>query len=255
VNISFKKDNWQLRGSAGKTIRDADFTERYNNYGKKLVTGGSVGNPDLKAERSFSYEAGADWFLATNLKISGTFFQRLQRDLIDFTTTPYAKMPRKENLSPTGTFALAENIATVNTTGFEVDIQYSKAISDWQNLYLNAGLTRLSSESSNLTPSFYVSSHARFMTNFSVIYRIKDFSISFNGLYKTRASREATAIQAAVSKQYFVLNTKIEYTFLNKILTVFAQADNLFNTRYSDLLGAQMPGSWLMGGLRFQLKK
>jgi vitamin B12 transporter len=255
VNISFKKDNWQLRGSAGKTIRDADFTERYNNYGKKLVTGGSVGNPDLKAERSFSYEAGADWFLATNLKISGTFFQRLQRDLIDFTTTPYAKMPRKENLSPTGTFALAENIATVNTTGFEVDIQYSKAISDWQNLYLNAGLTRLSSESSNLTPSFYVSSHARFMTNFSVIYRIKDFSVNFNGLYKTRASREATAIQAAVSKQYFVLNTKIEYTFLNKILTVFAQADNLFNTRYSDLLGAQMPGSWLMGGLRFQLKK
>jgi len=255
VNISLKKDNWQLRGSAGKTIRDADFTERYNNYGKKLVTGGSVGNPDLKAERSFSYEAGADWFLATNLKLSGTFFQRLQHDLIDFTTTPYAQMPRKENLSPTGTFALAENIATVNTTGFEIDLQYSKAVANKQNLYFNIGLTRLNSQSSNLTPSFYVSSHARFMTNFSAIYRVGGFSLSLNGLYKTRASREATAIHAAVSKEYFVMNTKADYTFWNRKLAVFVQADNVFNTKYSDLLGAQMPGSWLMGGLRFQWTK
>ncbi|WP_414617790.1 TonB-dependent receptor plug domain-containing protein [Dyadobacter sp. 32] len=255
VNLSFKKDNWQLRGSAGKTIRDADFTERYNNYGKKLVTGGSVGNPDLRAERSFSYEAGADWFLASNLKLSGTFFRRLQRDLIDFTTTPYANMPRKENLSPTGTFALAGNIARVNTTGFEVDLQYNKQITDQQFVFFNAGLTRINSESSNLTPSFYVSSHARFLTNFSAIYRLQKFSFSLNGLYKTRAGREATAIQAAVSKQYFVLNGKAEYAFLNRMLTIFAQVDNVFNTRYSDLLGAQMPGSWVMGGLRFQWTK
>lgn len=255
INLSFKKDNWQLRGSAGKTIRDADFTERYNNYGKKLVTGGSVGNPDLKAERSFSYEAGADWFLAGNLKLSGTYFQRLQRDLIDFTTTPYANMPRKENLLTTDTFALAGNIATVNTTGFEIDLQYTKAIAEKQNLYFHAGFTRLSSESSNLTPSFYVSSHAKLLTNFSAIYRIHGFSLSISGLYKTRAGREATAIQAAVSKQYFLLNSKVEYTMLNRMLTAFIQADNVLNTRYSDLLGAQMPGSWMMGGLRFQWTK
>ncbi len=255
VNISFKKDNWQLRGSAGKTIRDADFTERYNNYGKALVTGGSVGNPDLKAERSFSYEAGADWFLNSILKLSATFFQRRQRDLIDFTTTPYDKMPRKENLSPKGTFALAENIATVNTTGFEVDLQFSKAIAEKQNLYFNAGITRLNSESSNLTPSFYVSSHARFMGNFSAIYQLHGFSISLNGLYKTRTKREATAIEASVSKEYFVMNTKLEYAFLQRRLAAFVQADNIFNTKYSDLLGAQMPGSWVMGGLRFQWKK
>jgi vitamin B12 transporter len=252
VSLSYKRKGWQLRGSAGKTIRDADFTERYNNYGKSLVTGGSVGNPALKAERSFSYEAGADWFLNTNLKISGTFFQRRQRDLIDYTTTPYDKMPRKENLSPTGTFALAENIATVNTTGFELDVQYVQNISERQHVYFNAGLTRLSSESSNLTPSFYVSSHAKFMGNFSAIYRISAFSVSVNGLYKTRAQREASAIQAVISKQYFVLNTKVDYTFLKKRLSVFMQIDNIFNTRYSDLLGAQMPGSWAMGGLRFQ---
>jgi vitamin B12 transporter len=255
VNLSFRKNQWQLRGSTGKTIRDADFTERYNNYGKKLVTGGSVGNPDLKAERSFSYEAGADWFWKSDFKVSATFFQRLQRNLIDFTTTPYDRMPRKENLLSTGTFALAENIASVNTSGFEADIQFTKVVSDQQHLYLNAGVTRLNSESSNAVPSFYISSHARWLANFSTIYRIKGLLLSINGIYKTRASREAAAIHATVSKRYFVMNTKAEYNVLKQHVAVFVQIDNIFNTRYSDLLGAQMPGSWAMGGLRFKWVK
>lgn len=259
INLSYKKDNWQLRGSAGKTIRDADFTERFNNYKKALVTGGNVGNPNLKAEKSFSYEAGADWFLTQNnasqLKISGTFFQRLQNDLIDYVSTPYAQMPRKENLSPTGTFGLALNIAEVNTTGFELDFQTANAIGNDQKLIFNAGLTWLKSDNSSQQPSFYVSSHAKFLGNFSAIYQIRNFSVSVNGLYKQRAAREATAIEASISKDYFLLNAKAEYAFLNKMLAIFVQADNAFDTQYSDLLGSKMPGSWAMGGLRFNFVK
>jgi hypothetical protein len=65
--------------------------------------------PDRVAERSFSYEAGADYFATKNLKVSGTFFQRFHDDLIDYVTTPYSQMPRQINLSPTGTYALARN--------------------------------------------------------------------------------------------------------------------------------------------------
>lgn len=255
INLSFKKDNWQLRGSAGKTIRDADFTERFNNYNKKLVTGGSVGNPDLKAERSFSYEAGADWFVKNNFKISATFFQRLQRELIDFVTTPYADMPRKENLSPTGTFALAENIASVNTTGVETDIQFTQKLADHQSLWFAAGFTWLNSASSNQVPSFYVSSHAKFLSNFSAIYKIHNLSLSLTGIYKNRATREASAIEASISKNYMVVNAKAEYAFLKQRLAIFAQADNLFDTQYSDLLGSKMPGFWAQGGIKFNWNK
>lgn len=253
INISFKKDNWQLRGSAGKTIRDADFTERYNNYNKTIVSNGSsVGDPLLKAEKSFSYEVGADWFLS-NLKISATAFQRRQTNLIDYTSTPYAQMPRKDNLSPTGTYALAKNIASVNTSGIEVDMQYTKTISDHQKLWFTNGLTWLNSESS-ATTSFYISSHAKFLENFSVLYQWKNLSVSLNGIYKNRAKREATAIEATISRDYFVLNTKIEYAVIAKTLSVFVQADNLSNTKYSDLLGATMPTRWLMGGIRYNLQ-
>jgi vitamin B12 transporter len=259
INLSYKKSNWQLRASAGKTIRDADFTERFNNYAKKLVTGGSVGNPDLKAEKSFSYEAGADWFLTSNaasqLKISGTFFQRRQSNLIDYVTTPYAQMPRKENLSPTGTFGLALNIAEVNTTGFELDIQSANTISDNQKLILNAGLTWLDSDNKSQIQSFYLSSHAKFLANFSAIYQISGFSLSLNGLYKKRAEREASAIEATISKNYFLLNARAEYAFLNRQLAVFVQADNAFDKQYSDVLGSVMPGRWLMGGVRFNFNK
>ncbi|CAG5007579.1 Vitamin B12 transporter BtuB [Dyadobacter sp. CECT 9275] len=251
INLSYKRDGWQLRGSAGKTIRDADFTERFNNYNKVLVTGGSVGNPDLKAERSFSYEAGADWFPKNNLKLSATYFQRLHRNLIDFVTTPYAQMPRKDNLSPTGTFALANNIASVNTTGVETDIQFTQKMEGSQSLWFNAGFTLLNSESSNQVPSFYVSSHAKFLANFSTLYQVGNFSVSISGIWKNRTARAATAIEAAVSKNYYVMNAKAEYGFLSRKIAVFVQADNLFNTRYSDLLGSRMPGSWLMGGVKF----
>jgi vitamin B12 transporter len=116
-------------------------------------------------------------------------------------------------------------------------------------------VTRLNSESSNAVPSFYISSHARWLANFSTIYRIKGLLLSINGIYKTRASREAAAIHATVSKRYFVMNTKAEYNVLKQHVAVFVQIDNIFNTRYSDLLGSQMPGSWAMGGLRFKWVK
>ncbi|OJY84391.1 MAG: TonB-dependent receptor [Sphingobacteriales bacterium 44-15] len=255
LDISYKNKGIQLRGSVGKTIRDADFTERYNNYNKSLVKSGSIGNPDLKAERSVSYEAGADLFVKTYLKLSATFFQRFHQRLIDYSTTPYDEMPRKENLIPTGTYALAKNIASVNTTGFETDAQYTHHFTELHRLSGSLGLLWLDSKSSDSIPSFYISSHARFLTNFSLIYQYKDISFSINGLYKRRKTQTASSINAAITPDYFVMNAKAEYSFLQRSLSVFAELDNVFNRKYSDLLGAVMPGSWFIGGIKFQWAK
>lgn len=248
LNISYKKNNLQFRGSAGKTIREADFTERYNNYNKKFVASGRIGNPDLEAERSFSYEAGADLFVKNVFKISATAFKRDQQKLIDWTPTPYTMMPRKNNLSPTGKYALAKNIAKVNTSGFETDVQFIKQINYSHKIFMTLGLLWLNSKSSDTIPSFYISSHAKFSSNFSIAYENKFFAISLNGLYKKRRQQSAAAINATLSPHYFIMNTKAEI-FVLKRSSIFFQADNLFNKNYSDLLGSQMPGRWLMGGI------
>ncbi|HEY6506078.1 MAG TPA: TonB-dependent receptor [Chitinophagaceae bacterium] len=256
LNLSYRIAKWQLRGSAGKTIRDADFTERFNNYGRALVTSGRIGNPDLVAERSFSYEAGADYFATGNMKISSTFFQRFHDDLIDYVTTPYADMPRKDNLSPTGIYALAKNISKVTTTGVETDIQFSKKINVQQQVWSTVGLVWLESKSSEATPSFYISSHAKWLVNFSVNYSYKWLSLGVNGLYKKRQPQAvANPAIAKVTADYFVMNVKAEASFWQKRFAVFVQGDNIFDRSYTDILGAQMPGQWIMGGIKFSFSK
>ncbi|MBS1632942.1 MAG: TonB-dependent receptor [Bacteroidetes bacterium] len=255
LNLSYRLEKFQLRGSIGKTIREADFTERYNNYNKAFVSGGSIGNPNLEAERSFSYEAGADFWAGNNFKLSATFFRRQQRNVIDFVTTPYAGMPRKDNLSPTGTYALASNVARVNTSGLETDILYSKNIDAHRSFWGTFGLTWLDDETGDAKPSFYISSHAKFLANFNLEYTDHLFSFSVNGLYKHRTPQQAMAINAIVSSNYFTMNTKISCWLIKQRLNIFTELDNIFNVKAADLLGSQIPGRWWMGGLKMSLAK
>lgn len=254
LTVSYKLNNMQLRASGGKTIRDADFTERYNNYGKASVAAlNRVGNPWLSMERSWGYETGFDLFVRQGIKFSSTFFQRFNTDLIDWIQTPYADMPRKDNLTTGASYFLAKNIAGLNTTGWETDVQAAPALGGSQSLLLNAGFLWQYSKSSEARPSFYISSHARFLTNFSVQYTAGRFSVSVNGIYKSRQLQMAQPIAAHISKDYFLLNGKASLDVMQNKLGVFVQADNIFNRNYSDLLGAQMPGRWLQGGIRLQV--
>ena len=255
-NISFRTSAFQLRASAGRTIRDADFTERYNNYNKSLVTSGRIGNPDLQLETSFSYEAGADLFAIPGVKIAATYFHRKHKNLIDYVTTPYNEMPRKVNLLPTGTYALAKNIAEVNTEGIETDIQVVKKWTGNQQFFATLGFVYLNSKSSSASPSFYISSHARFLTNFNLLYTGKSFSFSVNGLFKERNPQTTTTTAIAKqSRSYFVLNSKVEAFVIPQMLSLFIQVDNLLDENYTDILGSQMPGRWFMGGIKISLTK
>lgn len=252
LNVSFKKNNYQLRASAGKTIRDADFSERYNNYNKALVSSGRIGNPDLKAEKSFSYEVGGDYWCKGNVKFSATYFQRFQKDLIDWVTTPYNSMPRKDNLAPNGTYALAKNIAEVDINGLETNIQYTK---NWSNSSFTTmlGATWINSKSYTAQPSFYLSSQANFLLNYSIEYRWKTISIGVNGLYKRRDDIGSIAQPYLYwNPTYFLMNVKLK-TIIKKKLGLFIQVDNVGNTKYSDLLGNIMPSRWWMGGIEFHL--
>ena len=248
LNVSYKFPQVQLRASGGKTIRDADFTERYNNYNKIFVTGGSIGNPDLLSERSWSYEAGADFFSVPHTRISVTGFQSRFSRLIDYVATPYSQILHNQNLSPTGNFALAKNIGGVVNTGAELDMQYNQQWSN-QQLWLSAGLTLISTRSNQPVTSFYLSSHANVLAIASAVYSYRWVQLSINGVYKSRNERAASAINAAISKEYFVMNSRLAASVYKSKMQVFVQADNLFNKSYSDLLGAMMPGRWVQGGV------
>ena len=253
VNGSWVNGNLTARASIGKGVRDADFTERYNNYNKSLVTGGSMGNPYLQAEKSWSYELGADYRMGSNFKWGATVFMRDQNNLIDWTPTPYPMMPRQSNLVINGSYSLATNISSVKTKGIETDLTYNKKWGEDYELNLSTGLVWLSSTSPNKTPSFYISSHARFLWNEQIVFRANQLQLSINSVYKIRNAQTASAINAALSTNYFLVNSKCAYLFNKRKGNVFLEVTNVTNTPYSDLLGAIMPSRWIAAGFQVTL--
>ena len=253
INLAWSPSKLSVRFSAGRSFRDADFTERYNNYNKALVTSGSIGNPALQAEQSWNMEAGMDYRSKDGWQLRTTVFRRWHHNLIDWAPTPYAQMPRKENLSPAGTYSLASNLETINTTGFEADVLYKKKISSNCSITGTLGYTFIRSENEDAVPSFYISSHARHLLNFTGQLTIKSFSLGVNGLFKERNSREALAIGARITPSYFIMGTKMSFALPENHFRFSFQADNIFNKSYSDLLGASMPGRWLSGGIEITL--
>jgi len=235
LNLSYKLKQIQLRGSVGKTTREPDFTERFNNYQPLIVSAGNrIGNPFLEAETSLSYEGGIDYF-----GIKGFL-------------TPFADMPRKDNLIPGASYSLAKNITSVNTRGAELDLLYEKSFSDRHSITLQTGLVRMKSLSSDTIPSLYVSNHASFLLNYSLLYQYHNLSFSANGLYKERRPQSRAGL-VELSPSYFLLNLRAEYALQKHQVSVFMQVDNLLNRRYTDILGTIMPTRWLLGGVKIRL--
>ena len=249
LSISYAHANTQWRLSAGRSFRDADFTERYNNYNKTVVTSGRIGNPQLSPEDAWQVELGYDLSIRQKLFINSSLFYRDHRGLIDWVTTPYASMPRRDNLIPTGTYALAKNIVRVQSMGAELDIRFIDSIGKGRVLF-QTGLLLLKNHAPSGGAGFYLNGHARFLVNGLINYQIKNWELSAGVIYKKRNAQNNSALSASLSPSYIVTNCKLQYQLLKTGLIPFLMLDNIFNASYSDLLGAPMPGRWVSVGLR-----
>ena len=256
LNLAYT-GNWAtLRASMSKGIRDADFTERYNNFNKPLVTGGSIGNPALEAERSLNMEIGADLLLDKPVQVHATLFRRNQSSLIDWAPTMYADIPLRNNLVPTAIYALASNIANVDTRGAELDLSGDHHWGKETKLRWNSGITVLKSAGKgNSLPSFYLSSHAKLLWNSNMRISNKFGAVSMGTVYKKRNKQTANAINAKISPEYFTVNLRIEKYLFKKKAGLMLQIDNLTDVAYSDLLGSIMPGRWMQFGCWMNLNK
>ena len=255
LNLAYTGTLATLRASISKGIRDADFTERYNNFNKPLVTGGSIGNPALEAERSLNMEIGADLLLDKPIQVHATVFKRNQSSLIDWAPTMYADIPLRINLIPTGIYALASNIANIDTKGAELDLSGDHSWGKETKLRWNSGITVLKTGKGNSLPSFYLSSHAKLLWNSNMRISNKFGAVSMGTVYKKRNKQTANAINASISPEYFTVNLRIEKYLFKKKAGLMIQIDNLTDVAYSDLLGSIMPGRWMQFGCWMNLNK
>jgi vitamin B12 transporter len=253
-------DKLTVRGAVGRAIRAADFTERYTSNVRPGVvpTGFNVGNPGLQAEHTINYEAGFDFQPWQVLTLRSTYFNRYGRNLIDYVNqsgTQVIEATGFTNLNPNATYRFAQNLFAVTTQGIETEVATRAQLTPGLRLDGTVGYTWVHLNTEGSVASQYLSNVARHLLTGTVSLTHKRFTATLSGLYKKRDAQAAATISRELTPSYAVFNARLDLALLPERVWLTGQVQNLFNAKYSDLLGAQMPTRWLMGGVRVALHK
>ena len=255
VNFSYNVSNITLRGAAGRSIRAADYTERYvSNNLENLSPGRNLGNPDLLAERGWSEELGINYAPFKNTVIKATVFSRQSNNVIDYISTnqkDIGSVSSLGSLQDSANYFFAKNIQDVYVNGFELELKSKLALTKKSFLLLKGGYTYTQITDNNL--GVYLSGFARELITGQIDFEFNSFNVLLTGLYKKRNSQEATTIASSLTNNYAVFNVNFGYTIKNSGINLNFQVLNLTDVVYQNILGAKMPGMWVMGGLKWNL--
>jgi len=252
INAAYNLPNLTLRASAGRSIRAADYTERYNNN-ISLKTYIRLGNPNLIAERGWSEEIGINYSLSKNTLFKATIFSRQSSNIIDYILTNESDIDSDIGvLVPDANYIFAKNIKDVNVNGFELELNSKFLISENSTLNWQMGYTF--TDITNDTLGIYLSSFAKHLLNAQLILNYNSFQFSISGLYKERTAQAAESISSDLESSYGLLNARVGYSLMDNKLSLNVQILNLLDKEYQNILGAKMPGRWLMGGITWRLE-
>ncbi len=251
LNMAYTYRDWIFRGSAGRTIRSPDFTERFISTGLEgpLAPGRNLGNPFLMAEKAWSLDAGFDRRIGPGIKLSMTGFYRFSRDLIDYIITPAEDIPGGDNLVPDEDYFFARNIGLMNTWGLESGLSGQHPLGGETMIDWGVSYQGLLSRTDSAIVSKYLSAHARNLVQARIGMRAEVFSIQLLTMYKNRDADMAREINQTLTPDYMIWNLKADAYLWKRSFVLSFQVNNLFNQEYSDILGARMPGRWIMGGI------
>ena len=206
--------NFKLYSNIGKTFRIPTYTDLY--YSDRTT----IGNENLNPESATSTELGFK-YNTSNFKISGAFFNRKAKNIIDYV---------KENENDLWN---AVNIGSLKTTGFELDFRYN-----FQNQnYLNLGYTNIKDNNyvTNINFSKYsLNSLKHHFTSKLNLNYIRNVNHSFVYKYAERSDKS----------NYNILDSKIMYK-----KGLFIYVNNILDEVYSETNLVPMPGTSFLVGI------
>ncbi len=197
------------------------------------------GNPDLRPEKSQSFDAGIDQtFWKDRLVLSATYYRNRFRDLIAFQSVSPA-------CPPTSIFGCPVNINAARTQGWELGLT-AKLFS---NLEARAQYTMTMSR--DLVTSLRLNRRPVDMASLGVTYRPVE-QARLNADYRFVGSRNNDVANTPSQKQgsYGVVDLSGSYD-LTKNWQVFGRVENLFNEYYEEVLFYGAPIRSVFGGVKF----
>lgn len=214
--------NWFA--SSAESFRIPTFTELY------YFTPANQGNADLQPERAWTHETGIRR-LGEGMSASCSLFLREAEDVIDWS--------RASSSDPWK----ARNIADTATEGLEVEIDFHpKAFFDQRVLSSVAfSYTYLESDwETRGLESKYILDHLRHQVHGSAMLEWLDgLTHAIKARYEERM----------VGESHIVVDTRLAYR--RHQYEFFFEVTNLLNEDYVECGFTPMPGSWIMGGVKF----
>jgi len=243
-----------FRSSVGRAIRTGDFTERYiSSEIPDLLPQRNIGNPDLAPERSTTVDAGLDWSPFQNLRISPTFFYRSSSNLIDYALTNSTQIHNASNLLPNEDYFYAMNISSSSAKGVEVLTQGTLNFGTNRALSTQGGYTYIHTTSDQETVSRYIANHPSHQVSFGLQFRNSWLSVHSQSEYNVRSPEAEMLVNGEVPSSYFLTHLRLTVSPFQSGISFYTRIMNLTDTQYQEILGAPMPGRWIMGGVQLSL--
>lgn len=211
---------WKAFGSAGQTYRVPTFTDLH------YSDPSNAGNPDLQPESAFSWEAGAS-YLRGNLRLQASWFERLGRDLIDWTRD--ADTLRWQ----------PQNFRDLDMRGLDLSAEMLLRSGPLQAVRI--GYTRIDATfpTEGQTSSRYALNHLTHQATAGLRLGHGALSLQVQGRYQERLGGEGDLLMDA------------RLSARRGPFTAWVEATNLTDEAWTGANLVPMPGRWVRAGLRY----
>ncbi|MGA7159057.1 MAG: TonB-dependent receptor [Acidobacteriaceae bacterium] len=216
------KKKVKARGSVERGFRLPTYVDLY------YSDPSTVGNPGLKPESVWNVDGGADWYWSDKLTLTATVFHSDQTDAIDYVRASAAAPWQAENLNG------------VKFKGVDVG-------ADWRPVAgqeFRVGLTALEGAQSALHGL-----QSEYVFNYPVQNAVAEWVGRYgDGLLVRQRLRVVNRVGRGVSP---VWDASVAWD--RGRVQPYVRGTNLSNTGYQEILGVQMPGRGVVGGVQVVL--
>jgi len=214
----------KIRSSVSRAFRVPSYTELYYSDPSDL------GNPNLRPESAWNYEAGIDWMPGARVRGEVTVFDRQVHNGIDYYRTD-VNAPWQ-----------ALNIDQLRFTGVESGLHIALGRSETLELRYNWMLGV-----QDTIPGAYT----KYSFNYPADSAVAAWQATLGGKWMVR-SRVGAMNRRGLSP-YALWDVYAAYTA--GAVHPFLQVSNLTNTTYQEILGVPMPGRTIVGGVELVARR
>jgi iron complex outermembrane receptor protein len=214
----------KFRGSGSRAFRIPSYTDLYYH------DPGNVGNPDLKPEQAWTYEAGLDWISSAKVRGDVTVFQRRLRDGIDYYRLSATDIWRAVNIQNLRFNGVEAGLHLTPSRGQTIDFRYTWLEGKQDTIPLGA---------------------TKYTFNYPTNSGLMAWQINPKGNFVLRTrvgvlDRRARDVYALWDLYAAITRGKVH---------PYLQFSNLANTSYQEILGVPMPSRTVIAGLDVLLRK